>query len=118
MIDIKPFVAEQLKDIAAVELSYNDNFVTLPVIVMTETENESVAVIENRERISRVTIQLDIYAETAAEAEAKAVKASNILTAKGLRRVFGESIYDDDKPRKCMRFTCGIDEVSGRILAI
>ncbi len=118
MIDIKPFIEEKLKEICPVELSYNDNFRVLPVIVMTETENEAEVILSGRERISRVTVQLDIYAEAAAETENIGLNVNGILTSCGFRRSFSESIYNEDKPRKCMRFTCGIDEVSGRILTL
>ena len=118
MIDIKPFIAEQLSQVAAVELSYNGNFRTLPLIVMTETGNEAEIVIQNTDCVSRITIQLDIYAETAAETERIAADVNSAMTSKGFRRSFSEAVYDEDKPRRCMRFTCGIDEVAGRILTI
>lgn len=118
MIDIKPFIAENLKALAMVELSYHDNFRTLPVIVMTETGNEAELVIGNADRVSRITVQLDIYAETALEAENIALKVNGILTSKGMRRSFSEAIYNEDKPRRCMRFVCGVDEAAGRILSL
>ncbi len=118
MVDIKPFIAEQLKNLGTVELSFNDSLNSLPVIVLTETENRAETVIENCDRISRITIQLDIYAENFEKAEAIAVEASGILTARGLRRGFSQTITDERVPRHCMRFSCGIDEASGRILTI
>lgn len=118
MIDIKPFIAEQLSPIGAVELSYSGNFRVLPLIVMTETGNEAEVVIQNTDCVSRITVQLDIYAETAAETERIAVDVNRAMTSKGFRRSFSKAIYDEDKPRRCMRFTCGIDEAAGRILTI
>ncbi len=118
MIDIKPYAAGILKGIAPVELAFNGNFRTLPVIVISETENEAQVVLNNTDRVSRITLQLDIYGENAGTVEEMAVTVSDVLTAKGFRRAFAESIYDEDKPRKCMRFRCGVDEAAGRIVAL
>ena len=118
MIDVKPYAAEKLKDIAAVELSFNGGLRTLPVIVMTETGGSAEVVIQNSERVSRYTLQLDVYAETMEEAEEIAAQVSSTMTKAGFRRNFSESVYDEDAVRRCMRFICGIDEVSGRIVAI
>ncbi len=118
MIDIKPYVAELLKEVAPVELSFNENFCSLPVIVITETENEAQVVINNTDRVSRITIQVDIYGENAKATEEIAVNVSALLTAAGFIRSLAESIYDEHKPRKCMRFRCGVDEAAGRILTL
>lgn len=118
MIDIKPYVAEKLKDIAPVELSFYDGLRTLPVIIMTETGGSAVETIGNAERVSSCTIQLDVYAEEMSEAENIAQQASAAMTAAGFSRTFSESLYDEQARRKCMRFTCGVDEVSGRIMRI
>ena len=85
MIDIKPYIAEILKDIAPVELSFNENFRTLPVILITETENDARVVINNTDRISRIVIQLDVYGEKAESTEKMAVSINNALTEKGFR---------------------------------
>ena len=118
MIDIKPYAAEKLKDIAAVELSFSDGLRTLPVIVMTETGGNAVETIGNAERVSSYILQLDVYAEEMSEAEAIAAQVSSAMVSAGFRRTFSESLYDENAMRKCMRFTCGVDEVSGRILSV
>ena len=118
MTDIKPYAAEILKDFGNVELSFNRSFQALPVIVITETENTAQAVINTADLISRIVIQVDCYGENVKKTEEMAVKISNALTGAGFRRIFAESIYDEDKPRKCMRFRCGIDETAGRILSL
>ena len=118
MIDIKPYAAEKIKDIAAVELSFYDGLRTLPVIVMTETGGSAAEVIGNRERVSSYTLQLDVYAETMRRAEELAAEVASTMSEAGFRRTFSESLYDENAMRKCMRFTCSIDEVSGRILKI
>ncbi len=118
MIDIKPFVAEKLKSVARVELSFNDCFHSLPVIVMTETGNEARIVIGDSDRVSRITVQLDVYAGTVRETEEVACRVNSVMTGTGFRRSFSELITDEEKPRRCMRFTCGIDEANGRILTL
>lgn len=118
MIDIKPYAAEKLRDIAAVELSFYDGLRTLPVIIMTETGGSAALTVGNAERVSSYTLQLDVYAEEMREAENIAQQVSAAMAAAGFRRTFSESVYDEKARRRCMRFTCGVDEVSGRILAI
>ena len=116
MIDIKPFIAEKIKHLARTELSYNENITALPVIVITETENTAVILSEGTERLTRITLQLDIYAEEVAETETIADGVSNILTEAGFRRSFSQSLYSEEAMRKCMRFTCCIDRVHNRIV--
>ncbi len=118
MIDIKPYAAEKLKDIASVELSFHDGLRTLPVIVMSETGGSAVETIGNSERVSSYIMQLDVYAETMSQAEELAAQVASAMTAAGFRRTFSESLYDEYAMRKCMRFSCGVDEVSGRILSV
>ncbi len=118
MIDIKPYAADKLKNIAPVELSFYDGLRTLPVIVMTETGGGAVETIGNTERVTNYILQLDIYAETMSQTEELAAQVASAMTAAGFRRTFSESLYDENATRKCMRFTCGVDEVSGRILTI
>lgn len=116
MIDIKPFISEKIEDIVSVELSFNDSLISLPVAVMTETLNEAKVIIGNKERISDIGIQLDIYAKTPKETEELAVIISERLIGAGFWRSFSESIFSERLPRKCMRFTCTIDEVTGQVL--
>lgn len=118
MIDIKPFIAEKLKAIAQVELSFHRNFTVLPVIVMTETGNDAQIVLNNTDRVSRITLQLDIYAETVGKTEEIARQVNETMTASGFRRSFSELITDEEKPRRCIRCTCGVDEAVGRILTL
>ncbi len=118
MIDIKPYAAEKLKNIAPVELSFYDGLRILPVIIITETGGSCVETIANAERVGSYTLQLDVYAKEMSEAENLAAQVSAAMTAAGFRRTFSESVYDEQARRKCMRFTCGVDEVSGRIMRI
>lgn len=118
MVDIKPFLAEKLSDLAAVGLSFGRVGRRLPALILTETGNSAAVVVDGRERVSRITVQVDLYAASAEEAETLAASVSLRLTEAGLRRSFSQLLTDGDFPRRCMRFTCGVDEVSGRILAL
>ncbi len=118
MIDIKPFAAEKLEKIAPVRLSFGQTARTLPVICLTETANSAEIVLDNRERVSRITLQVDLYAKTPAETEELALRASDTLIGAGLSRVFSQLLTDGDLPRMCMRFSCGVDEADGRILRL
>lgn len=100
------------------KLSFYDGLRTLPVIVMTETGGSAAEVIGNSERVSSYTLQLDVYAETMSRAEELAAEVASAMSEAGFRRTFSESLYDENAMRKCMRFSCGVDEVSGRILKI
>lgn len=118
MTDIKPFLAEKLEDLAAVGLSFGKTGRKLPALILTETGNSAEIVLNGRERVSRVTIQIDVYAASERETEALAAAVNERLTETGLRRSFSQLLTDGDVPRRCMRFTCGIDEVSGRTVSL
>lgn len=118
MIDIKPFIGELLRELVPIELSFNDNFISLPVMVITETENHSEVILSNTERVSRISVQLDIYADTAKEAEELSIQVNSILISNGFKRSFSATIYDEKYPRRCLRYDCGIDEVEKRILTL
>lgn len=118
MVDIKPFVGELIGEIVPVELSYNDNFINPPAAVITETENRSEIIIGNHERVSRISVQLDIYAENALSLEEISAQVSSILTLHGFKRSFSEVIYGEKYPRRCIRYDLGVDEASGRIISL
>lgn len=118
MIDIKPWIAEKLKDLAPIELSFGRSGRKLPVICLTETGNSAEVVLNGAERVSRITVQLDLYDVSAERTEALAARVSERLTAAGMRRSFSQLLTDGEIPRRCMRFTCGADEAAGRIVSL
>lgn len=118
MIDIKPLAVEKIQHLARTELSFNESIRTLPLIVLTETENVIVANFERTERSSRITLQFDVYATTVKEACEISEEISRILTECGLRRVFLQMITGEDTPRYCMRFTCGVEHTGEYIYDI
>lgn len=116
MLDIKPFIAEKLAGTAAVEPSYYDGEKKPPLICISETENSSEIVINGEDRVSRITVQLDVYAQTAGELEQLAAAVNGKMLAAGLSRSFSETLYGEDLPRKKMRYSCRVDEIGKRIL--
>lgn len=118
MVDIKPFIGGLLGELVPIELSFNDNIVSLPVMVITETDNRSEVILSNSERISRISVQLDIYADTAKEAEELSEKINAVLISKGFKRSFSATIYDEKYPRRCLRYDCGVDEAERRIITL
>ena len=115
VIDIKPFIADKLKALADVELSFFRGNRQLPLICITETANSSEIVINGQDRVSRITVQLDVYAQSAAELEELAQSVNGKMLGAGLSRSSSETIYSESVPRKCMRYTCRVDEVEKRI---
>ena len=118
MVDILPEIAEMLGDIAPVELAFHDGTADTPCIILSEIGNSASVVLSGYDRYSVITLQLDIYAEDEENARGLAVRASAVLARKGIKRSFSHFITDEDKPRMCMRFRFGIDEVSGRTVSV
>ncbi|MBP5603927.1 MAG: hypothetical protein J6X60_00040 [Ruminiclostridium sp.] len=118
MTDILPDIAELLGNTAPVELGWPDRERIFPCIILSEIGNEASVILSGADRYSVITLQTDIYAEDERETRALAISVNDILTGKGIKRSFSEFITDEDKPRMCMRYRFGIDEVTGRIVAL
>ena len=118
MIDILPNVAAALSDIGRVELQFPDVSADFPVITVAEIANVADTVLDNADRLSDVTVQVDVWdnGDTPETVIDMAEKANNKLTALGLRRVSAQLFPDaSGLQRKTMRFRGLIDEVSGRV---
>ena len=118
MTDVKPYIARLLSDIAGVELAFPACPERLPVIILTETGNDVSVILSGRDRYSVITLQTDVYAEDAQTVTALAVQVNERLAALGIRRGFSQLITDERYPRMCMRYRFGVDEVSGRVVAL
>ena len=118
MKDYLPAVAGLLGDIADVELSFADHTVPLPCIVLSEIGNSSAVVLGGKDRYSIVSVQADIYAESAEEVRSLALQVNSVLTDKGIKRSSSQFLTDEDKPRMCMRYRFGIDEITGRTVSL
>ena len=118
MIDVKPFIAGTLSDIADVELSFPDIAEELPVITLSETGNDALAVLSGKDRYSVITLQLDVYAEDALTVTQLAGQVNSRLAALGMKRSFSQLITDGKFPRMCMRYRFGVDEANGRVVTV
>ena len=118
MTDVLPQIAEMLGEIADVELAYHDGFTKRPCIILSETGNASSVILSGKERYSIITVQADIYAENEADVRELAISADGILAAKNIKRSFSQFITDEEKPRMCMRYRFGLDNVTGRVVSV
>ena len=118
MKDYLPVIANILGDIADVELSYADHSVPLPCIVLSELGNASAVILSGRDRYSIITLQTDIYADTAEDVRSLAIRANAALAEKGLKRTFSQFLTDEPAPRMCMRYRFGVDETTGRTVSL
>ncbi len=118
MIDVKPYIAGLLGDIADVELAFPQCPETLPVITLTETGNDVSVILSGKDRYSVITLQTDVYADDAATVTQLAVTVNSRLSALGIKRSFAQLITDEKYPRMCMRFRFGVDELTGRVVSL
>lgn len=61
MIDIIPTIADMLADIGTVELQFPNTTADFPVITLSEIANQSDTVLHGAERLSVITVQIDIW---------------------------------------------------------
>lgn len=118
MKDILPVIAELLEPVAPVELAYCNSGETFPVIALSLLDNSSSVILSGCDRFSRISMQVDVYAENAESAMLLADEASGILAEKSIRRSFCRLLTDEYRPRVCMRFAFGLDELTGRIVSL
>lgn len=116
MIDIIPTAAEWLEGIGRVELQFPDVNAEFPLITLCEIVNQSDTVLNGQERLSLVSVQIDVWDSGATPEKVSEMSAqiSAVMLSKGFRRVFGQFMPDGDLQRKCMRFTAKIDEINSR----
>lgn len=118
MIDVKPTVASLLSGIADVELSFPETAEQLPRITVSENGNVSSVILGGEDRYSVITLQLDVFAETAEECSGLAAQVNEVLAGKGLKRSFSQLLTDERYPRFCMRYRFGIDELTWRTVSL
>lgn len=118
MIDILPNVAAALSDIGRVELQFPDTSAQFPVITIAEIANVADTVLDNADRLSDITVQVDVWdnGDTPETVIAMSVNISNALTQMGMKRIFGQLLPDESElQRKTMRFRCRVDEINGNV---
>lgn len=109
MVDLNKYVADLLRKIAPVELANSEENEKIPCIVLETYGNTTAAVINGREYLSDVYIQLDVYGCTPKETNQMAVKVSDIMTRKGFYRTAGRALVPT---RYMMTFRVRVDEIN------
>lgn len=117
MIDIIPTIADMIADIGTVELQFPDTSADFPIITLSEIANQSDTVLSGTERLSVITVQIDVWdkADTPTVVADMSAQINAVMVSKGFRRIFGQMIPDGDLQRKCMRFSAKIDELNYRV---
>lgn len=116
MIDILPYVRDILKPSGAqTELSENEFSATLPLITLTEVSNTAFAITEGKERLTKITIQLDMYDITPEKVRSLAGVVSLIMTEHGFRRQNGQFMKEDRLWRQMQEYSCIINNSTGLI---
>lgn len=113
MVDLHQIIVTLLKNIAPVELAFPSAKSKFPVITITELGNNVNAVYDGKERLSEHDWQIDVWdnGKTPQKAAELAAQASAALTAKGMRRYFGQLMRDPSGlQRYCMRVRFVLDE--------
>ncbi len=117
MVDVLPAFAALLKDLAPVELAFPDKNAELPQITLTEIDNSNGLVLSGRERLSSVTVQVDVWdnSPTPERVIALATAANARIVGKGFSRISGQLMADGGFQRECMRFRGFVDGANGRV---
>lgn len=111
MHDLLPYIAQKLKagGIDNVELSFNGIQTKLPLVVLTEVTNSAAIVADRTEYFSRISVQLDVYAENKKTVRETAQKISEIMTASGFNRGAVFFMPENSLERQMMTFSCNAD---------
>lgn len=111
MHDLLPYIARKLKDggIENVELSFSGAAAHLPLTVLTEVTNSAAIVADGTEYFSRISVQLDVYAENKKTVRETAQKISKIMTASGFNRGAVFFMPENSLERQMMTFSCNAD---------
>lgn len=108
MVDLNVYVSDLLKTIAPVELASNsDSDEKIPCIVIEQYSNSAAAVLENKEFLSDVYFQTDVYGRTPKETNRMAVEVSEAMTGSGFVRTAGRAL---NACRYMMTFRVRVDE--------
>ena len=107
MVDMNQGVAKLLCSAGRVELEFPDTSADFPVITISEVTSLSDYEVENVERISDVTYQVDVWdnGRNRKRCEEISVEVSRLMTAEGFTRVAGRGFRDPSGlHRKMMQF--------------
>ncbi len=89
MLDIAPKIANLLKDIAPVELAGSEKELEMPCIYIEQVTNSTNVAFDNRDFLSEISYQIDIYAETPKKCAEMAQAVDDIMQDNGFSRANG-----------------------------
>jgi hypothetical protein len=89
MLDIAPKIANLLKDIAPVELAGSEKPLEMPCIYIEQVANTANVAFDNRDFLTEITYQIDIYAETPQKCAEMAQAVDDIMQDNGWQRSNG-----------------------------
>lgn len=118
MIDILPFLADQLRAVCRTQAQFPDIKASFPVMTLCEIGNSADTVLDGEDRTSAVEIQIDVWdnGKTAAECKQLASEVNAVMTRLGFRRYFGNEVPDPAvAQRYTMRYRGVIDEKNGMV---
>lgn len=107
MVDLNRHLARLLKPLARVELEFPAIDAAFPVITLAEVANVTDYEVENVERISDITYQVDVWdnGRNRERCEQLSAEVSRVLTANGFTRTLGRGMKDPSGlHRKMMYF--------------
>jgi len=110
MIDIIPTVNNMINDLGIVELEFKNFESIVPLIVLTEINNSSDYVVDNKDFTSIIDIQIDVYfkSDTPIKVNEITSKISERLLAVGFIRKNSDLMRDDNYIRRVSTFSAEI----------
>ena len=108
MIDLNRPIYLLLNGIAAVELEFPDTKASFPVITITEVSNVNSLTVGEKEALSDITYQIDVWdnEQTRQRCERIAAKVNEVMTKNHFTRTMGRGFRDPGSGlhRKTMYF--------------
>ena len=115
MFDLMPFIADFLAETGAQnEIAENDFSFAFPLITLLEVSNISVIIADGKEKVSEISIQLDLYETTPEKVKSLSGVISSLMIAHGFRRGSCQLMKEDGMWREMQQYSCYVDE-QGRI---
>ena len=86
MLDLNQKIANLLKPLAPVELAGSEKELTMPSIYITPISNSTSVSMDNKDFLTAITYQIDIYADTPKACAELAQAVDDILQPEGWQR--------------------------------
>jgi hypothetical protein len=107
MVDINQKIADILSPLAPVELADSEADLRLPSIYITPLSNASAVTFDNRDFLTNISYQIDIYAETPKKCAAMAQAVDDVMQENGWTRSNGQPM---GRQRYVLTYTALVSE--------